>query len=127
MEGAATERVFLNLFENAIEAIGLDGKITVTGQVSGDTILVLITDTGRGIPPELQSRLFQPFVSEGKQNGLGLGLVLSRQTVRSEGGDLWIDPTYKAGARFCLSLPVPHEPEASPREDSEKDHPSVVH
>jgi signal transduction histidine kinase len=126
VECPAMERVFLNLFENAIEAIGLDGKITVTGEVSGDTIIVQVTDTGRGIPPELQSRLFQPFVSEGKQNGLGLGLVLSRQTVRSEGGDLWIDAKYKAGARFCLSLPVPHECETAAPEDSVKDSTSVV-
>jgi signal transduction histidine kinase len=48
--------------------------------------------------------LFQPFVTAGKKNGLGLGLALSRQTLLDHGGDLWADSN-GPGARFCLRLP----------------------
>jgi signal transduction histidine kinase len=52
----------------------------------------------------VRQRLFQPFVTSGK-NGLGLGLALSRQTVLDHGGDLWIEDDGAAGARFRLKLP----------------------
>lgn len=106
VEASPVERVFSNLFENALQAIGLDGKIQVTAIVAGKDVELHIDDTGHGIPPALQAVLFQPFVSEGKQNGLGLGLTLSRQTVRAHGGDLWMDAAYTEGTRFCLRLPT---------------------
>jgi signal transduction histidine kinase len=49
--------------------------------------------------------LFQPFVTAGKRNGLGLGLALSREVVLDHGGDLWSEPA--AGARLVVCLPVP--------------------
>jgi signal transduction histidine kinase len=48
--------------------------------------------------------LFEPFVTAGKQDGLGLGLALSRQTVLHHGGDIWTEPA--AGARFGIRLPL---------------------
>ena len=48
--------------------------------------------------------LFEPFVTAGKQNGLGLGLALSRQTVFDHGGDIWMEPA--SGARFVIRLPL---------------------
>ena len=53
---------------------------------------------------EIRSRLFEPLVTAGKKDGLGLGLNLSRQTVRDDGGDLWTEPA--SGARFVVSLPL---------------------
>ena len=63
-----------------------------------------VEDTGPGISPALRGRLFQPFVTAGKKNGLGLGLALSRQTLLDHGGDMWADAN-GPGARFCLRLP----------------------
>ena len=65
-----------------------------------------VDDTGPGIAAQIRPRLFQPFVSAGKKNGLGLGLALSHQTVIDHGGDMWLDRNVEAGARFCLRLPV---------------------
>ena len=62
-------------------------------------------DTGPGISAQIRERLFQPFVTFGKKNGLGLGLALSRQTLLDNGGDLWVDSAPNAGARFWLRLP----------------------
>jgi signal transduction histidine kinase len=65
-----------------------------------------VEDSGPGIAAQIRPRLFHPFVSAGKKNGLGLGLALSHQTVIDHGGDLWLDPSVQAGARFWLRLPV---------------------
>jgi signal transduction histidine kinase len=119
MERARMERVFANLFENAIEAMRSGGSISIGGEAHGDNILVRMEDTGPGISAALQGRLFQPFVTEGKKNGLGLGLALSRQTLLDHGGDIWADdaPGQQGGALFWLRLPkgrstVTHEPVA---------------
>jgi len=104
MERARMERVFSNLFENAIEAMRSGGRISIGSEANGEDILVRVEDSGPGIHPALRGRLFQPFVTAGKKNGLGLGLALSRQTLLDHGGDLWLDSN-GPGARFCLRLP----------------------
>jgi len=104
MERARMERVFSNLFENAIEAMRSGGKISIDSEANGESILVRVEDSGPGINPALRGRLFQPFVTAGKKNGLGLGLALSRQTLLDHGGDLWLDAN-GPGAKFCLRIP----------------------
>jgi two-component system, OmpR family, sensor kinase len=108
MERARMERVFANLFENAIEAMRSGGSISIRGEAEGDNIMVRVEDTGPGISASLQGRLFQPFATAGKKNGLGLGLALSRQTLLDHGGDIWADDTPgrdRGGALFWLRLP----------------------
>ncbi len=104
LERARMERVFLNLFSNALEAMPVGGSLQVTVGKSEGGVIVRVEDTGPGIAEEIRSRLFQPFVSLGKKNGLGLGLALARQTVLDHGGDLWVDAVPNAGACFCLRL-----------------------
>ena len=104
MERARIERVFSNLFENAIDAMRSGGKVMIGSETDHDNILVRVDDTGPGISPLVRSRLFQPFVTAGKKNGLGLGLALSRQALLDHGGDIWVEGD-GPGARFCLRLP----------------------
>ena len=104
MARARIERVFANLFENAIEAISGGGTIFVRSRVEGDSVIVEVRDTGPGISPGVRARLFQPFVTSGKKTGLGLGLALSRQTLLDHGGDMWADEN-GPGATFCLRIP----------------------
>ena len=104
IEPGRMERVFLNLIGNAIEAMPEGGRIDIAAQRNGHNVLVSVDDTGPGVPVEVRQRLFQPFVTSGK-NGLGLGLALSRQTVLDHGGDLWIEAEGAAGAHFRLKLP----------------------
>jgi signal transduction histidine kinase len=108
MERARMERVFANLFENAIEAMHSGGSISIRGESEGDNITIRVEDTGPGLSASLQGRLFQPFVTAGKKNGLGLGLALSRQTLLDHGGDIWADDAPgrdPGGALFWLRLP----------------------
>ncbi len=105
LERARMERVFLNLISNALEAMPDGGSVEIRAERNGDLVTLEIDDTGPGIPASVRERLFQPFVSGGK-NGIGLGLALSRQTVLDHGGDLWAEKTESRGAHFRLRLPL---------------------
>jgi nitrogen-specific signal transduction histidine kinase len=98
------ERVFFNLIANAIEAMPSSGEIRIRARKAGGCAIVELEDTGPGIPGFISDRLFEPFVTSGKQDGLGLGLALARQSVRNHGGDMWTEPA--AGARFVIRLPL---------------------
>ncbi len=106
LERARIERVFLNLVGNAIEVMPTGGEIRIHASTLEDAVLIEVTDTGPGISKEIREQLFQPFVTFGKKNGLGLGLALSRQTVLDHGGDMWAEQAAAGGARFCLRLPL---------------------
>ena len=103
MDQLRMERVFFNLITNAMEAIPSAGTICITASEADNRIQVIVEDTGPGIPAEIRCRLFEPFATAGKKDGLGLGLAFSRQAVRDHGGDLWAEPS--RGARFVMWLP----------------------
>jgi signal transduction histidine kinase len=105
IERARMERVFLNLIDNALEAMPEGGAIHITEQMATDSVFIQFADTGPGILPSIRARLFEPFVSAGKKNGLGLGLALSRQTVIDQGGEIWVEEG-SPGARFVVRLPL---------------------
>jgi signal transduction histidine kinase len=98
------ERVFFNLIANALEAMPTGGELHIVCRKASSCVLIALEDTGPGIPRGIRDRLFEPFVTAGKQDGLGLGLALSRQTVLNHGGDIWTEPS--AGARFVIRLPL---------------------
>jgi len=96
------ERVFCNLITNSLEAMPAGGELRITARIANTCVLVELEDTGPGIPRAIRDRLFEPFVTAGKENGMGLGLALSRKTVRDHGGDLWTE--HGDGARFVVRL-----------------------
>jgi two-component system sensor histidine kinase PilS (NtrC family) len=102
MQRARMGAVFLNLITNALEAMPDGGTIRIAARETNDHVQVEVEDTGSGIPAEIRSRLFEPFVTAAKKEGLGLGLWVSRQTVRDHGGELWAEPA--KGARFVAAV-----------------------
>jgi two-component system sensor histidine kinase HydH len=96
--------MFFNLITNALEAMPGGGEIRIGATKKRDSVLVAIEDTGPGLPNEILDKVFEPFVTAGKENGLGLGLALSRQAVLDQGGDMWIEPA--VGARFIIRFPL---------------------
>ena len=103
-ERTRMERGFINLIRNSLEAMPGAGMIRITTKEAVDCTLIEVEDSGAGIPPEIYGRLFDPFTTARKKEGLGLGLALSRRTVRDHGGDMWIEPA--EGARFVIRLPL---------------------
>jgi signal transduction histidine kinase len=104
VERSRIERVFFNLITNALEAMPHGGQIRIGARKAENYVLIEVEDTGPGIPIGIRDRLFEPFVTAGKDHGLGLGLALSRQTVLDHGGDIWTEPAN--GARFVICLPL---------------------
>ncbi|MCC6394962.1 MAG: sensor histidine kinase [Bryobacterales bacterium] len=102
--------VFVNLAQNALDVMPDGGEVRIHAAAEGAWVTAEVEDTGPGIPREIRSQLFEPFVSHGKKNGLGLGLALARQTVLDHGGDLWTGPDEGRGARFFLRLPAGADP-----------------
>ena len=110
-EGKLT-RVVHNLARNAQEAMADGGgvfKIRVSravgnGAKRGDDIVLTFTDTGPGIPKEIEHRLFQSFVTSGKQGGTGLGLAIVKKIVDEHAGKITVHST-KRGATFEIHLP----------------------
>jgi signal transduction histidine kinase len=104
-EKSRVERVLINLIANSLEVLPDGGEISIEASRAGESVVIEVSDNGPGVPAEIRGRLFQPFVTVGKKNGLGLGLALARQTMLDHGGNLELAPSEK-GARFRLRLPL---------------------
>jgi two-component system, LuxR family, sensor kinase FixL len=101
------QQVLLNLIRNAMEA--MDGcaarDLRIGASPRADHILVSVADTGIGVPPEIEARLFQPFVTT-KLQGMGIGLSVCRTIVEAHSGRLWLEPNPGGGSVFRFTLPT---------------------
>ena len=106
------EQVVLNLLTNASKFTDNGGVITLQCEASNGTSRIHVSDTGRGIPPEKLESIFDPFVQidrgahSSSQQGVGLGLAISRELAVAMAGDLTVESTVGKGSRFTLSLPL---------------------
>jgi signal transduction histidine kinase len=108
-------QVVWNLLTNAMK-FTKDGMITVSTRVTGREVIVTVRDTGEGIDPKIQPRLFSKFATSSIQ-GTGLGLYISKSIVEAHGGSMWAENKRdrRGGATFYFSLPVI---------DRQEDHPN---
>ncbi len=97
-------RVFHNLASNAIDAMPEGGHLRVKVERDGDELVWSVADTGAGIPPALQGRLFELF-STGKKGGTGLGLAIVKKIVDDHHGTIRCD-SGPAGTTFTIRLPI---------------------
>jgi PAS domain S-box-containing protein len=96
-------QVILNIAKNGIEAMETGGTLTIaTGRRTGQ-IFIQICDTGVGIPPEVQEKIFQPFFSS-KPKGSGLGLAISQKIIQAHQGEIVIDSEPHKGTRVTINL-----------------------
>jgi len=101
------ERVFHNLLLNACQAAPPDsGKIEVQARRTPQGLEIRVADNGAGIPQPVRANLFQPFVSYGKENGIGLGLAAVEKIVQDHGGQVSVERTGPEGTVFKLILPL---------------------
>lgn len=102
---AKMTRVMHNLVRNAVEAMQPGGgRVTIRAHRDGSDLVVSVSDTGKGIPKEIQARLFQSFATAGKRGGTGLGLAIVKKIIDEHGGTIQVESSEK-GAKFTLRLP----------------------
>lgn len=100
--------VVRNILGNAVDAVsGQEGArlIEVSVGIAEGKAVIVIEDSGPGIAPGLEGRVFAAFATT-KERGLGLGLAISRSIVEAHGGRIWLRPSRLGGAGFCFSLPL---------------------
>ncbi len=107
-------QVFVNLLVNAAQAIpegdATSSEIRISTWQEGDQVVVEIADTGKGIPPEMLSRIFEPFYTTKPVGvGTGLGLAICHGIVGSLGGTITAASTPGKGSRFRVALPIAYE------------------
>jgi len=101
------ERVFYNLLLNGCEAVPMDcGRIEINMEPKGNGAEIRVSDNGRGILEPVRDRLFEPFISYGKENGTGLGLTVVQKIVQDHGGDISVEKTSSEGTVFRIVLPL---------------------
>jgi two-component system nitrogen regulation sensor histidine kinase NtrY len=100
------KRAVLNLVDNAVEAAGQSGEVTVQAAWLGPSrrTRIVVTDNGPGIAPEDKEKLFVPYFST-KPTGMGLGLSIVHQIVTDHGGTIWVEDHPPHGSRFVIELP----------------------
>jgi PAS domain S-box-containing protein len=106
-------QVFLNLFLNAIQAMPNGGELKIEAtpihSISSDGfkqnfMKVVISDSGRGIPPHIVHKIFDPFFTT-KSKGIGLGLSITYQIIKKHGGTIKVESQWEQGTSFIINLP----------------------
>ena len=101
------DRAFQNLLQNACEAAPAEsGKVQIMARGVDGHLEVFVTDNGSGIPECIREDVFEPFVTQGKLDGTGLGLAVVQKVVRDHGGDVRVETSGKSGTTFKLTLPL---------------------
>jgi two-component system, NtrC family, sensor histidine kinase HydH len=101
------QQVILNLATNALEAMPHGGRLEFGTKFDQQrrSVELEVADTGKGIPPEVKERLFQPFFTT-RREGTGLGLALCREIVAQHGGQIALEPRQPTGTRCLVTLPL---------------------
>ena len=106
------QQILVNLLGNASKFTPSGGKACVRWHADGELVRIAVADTGRGIPADFLSQIFEPFVQvdqkldAGKKKGMGLGLAISRELARAMGGDITVESVVGEGSTFTVSLPA---------------------
>ncbi len=102
-------RVLINLLENAVKHTRGGGQVTVAVREKDDYIVVSVKDSGRGIPPRDQQRIFEKFSRIGHESrlkGRGIGLAFCRLAIEAHGGRIWVESEEREGSTFLFTLPL---------------------
>lgn len=116
------ERVFVNLLENAAKHTPKGTRIGVDARAENETIEVVVSDNGPGLPSGREEELFIKFVRarpESTVPGLGLGLAICRSIVTAHGGTIHAENSPNGGARFIIRLPLKPAPPIEPEADTQ--------
>ena len=113
-DGDRLMQVLTNLVDNALKHTSAGGKVTLSAREDSDSVAVLVTDTGSGIPKADLPRIFERFYqvdksrsrdTDARDTGVGLGLAIASEIVRAHGGSIEVDSIVDIGTRFTVTLP----------------------
>lgn len=96
---------FINLVINAIESIEKNGEIKINAFKSGNMVVFHVSDNGKGVPDNIKTKLFDPYIST-KSTGMGLGLSFTKRIIEEHRGRIYLNEDYKDGADFVIEVPV---------------------
>ena len=99
-------RMLLNLVKNSIEAMPHGGILRIAVREQDGTVVFRVSDTGCGIAPELQAKIFEPFVTFGKSKGTGLGMAIVKSVAEAHGGTISLHSESGVGTALEIAIPV---------------------
>jgi len=100
------QQVFLNLLINARDAMPRGGKLGIATSLTGYHVSIRFSDTGSGIPKEIQEKIFKPFFSTKGEKGTGLGLAICSKIIAQHKGELRVESEVGQGTTFTIFLPI---------------------
>jgi signal transduction histidine kinase len=101
------QQIFTNIVINGVQAIGYGGHLTVESAAQDGWIIVRLSDTGKGIPPENLEKIFEPFfTTKDIGQGTGLGLSVTYGLVKDMGGNIAVESKIGMGTTFTVSFPA---------------------
>lgn len=120
---AITARVIENLIDNAVKFSPSPGRVAIRVCAGSDELRFSISDTGPGIPPAHQQRIFEKFFkttpeSQDTRSGVGLGLAFCKLALEAQGGRIWVESDGHSGTTFHFTLPTWKEPAEDPNPTS---------
>jgi signal transduction histidine kinase len=105
------KQILLNLLSNAVKFTPEGGRIGINARQTNGAVEISVSDTGIGIAPEDQPKIFEEFRQVGsdyvnKSEGTGLGLTLAKNFVELHGGRIWVESEVGKGSKFSFTLPI---------------------
>jgi len=107
-------QVITNLVHNAIKFTSQNGKVNISTELSENSVLVKVSDTGIGISPEDLPHIFERFYKADKARageGAGLGLAIAKHVIQTHGGSIWVESEEGKGSTFFFTLPLKSRPQ----------------
>lgn len=103
------QQMFINLLLNAVESMNGEGTLRVSGttvtDIMSDRHCIKIEDSGKGVPKKLRTQIFDPFFTQGKTQGVGLGLFVAQRIAAQHGGTICVHDSRLGGAALTVTLP----------------------
>jgi signal transduction histidine kinase len=102
----AFHQAMYQIIKNACDSMPEGGNVFVTVDKEEEQIAIEIKDLGLGVPESIKQEIFDPFMTQGKENGVGLGLAVTKKIIEDHKGKITVDSDLGEGSRFKIYLPI---------------------